>query len=263
MAIAVVQSQGTLTYSGSGSTSGDPTRTDNTFSSAVTTGNAVVVIEWISNYGNWASTITTGAVTDNKGNTYQRVFSLTTTNNVYRNPEVLQMYVAYNVTGGSSFSTISNASSYAFCCCCNLSYVTLYSSMISYEISGLGASNPIGAYSTNQGSYLSNPSSGSITNSPNAILIGCAGLDSNNSGGPANPWTGTSGFTGPVTSPPPTASSSPIPLAAEYQIVASSSSYSSSMTASQLGANWWYAKAIASFKASGATTPNSNFMVFF
>jgi len=262
MAIAVVQSQGALTSSGSG-TSGDPTRTDNTFSSAVTTGNAVVVIEWISNYLGRASTITTGAVTDNKGNTYQRVFSLTTTNTQYKNPEVLQMYVAYNVTGGSSFSTISNASSYACCCCGTLSYPTLQSSMISYEISGLGTSNPIDTYSTNQGLYSSNPSSGSITNSPNAILIGCAGLDSNDAGGSAITWTGTSGFTGPVISPPSGTSQSPIPLAAEYQIVASSSSYSSSMRASQPGSSYWYAKAIASFKASGAAAPNSNFMVFF
>ena len=262
MAIAVVQSQGATTSSGSGSTSGDPTRTNNTFSSAVTTGNAVVVIEWISNAGHSASTITTGAVTDNKGNTYQQVFSLTTTNTMFRNPEILQMYVAYNVTGGSSFSTISNASSYVFCCDGTSRYRTMPSSMISYEISGLGTSNPIDTYSTNQGLYSSNPSSGSITNSPNAILIGCAGLDTNN-GGQVITWTGTSGFTGPATSPPSGNLVYNIPLAAEYQIVASSSSYSSSMTASQLGANWWYAKAIASFKASGATTPNSNFMVFF
>ena len=258
MAIAVVQSQGGLTYSGSG-TSVDPTRTDNTFSSAVTTGNAVVVIEWISNSGSWASTPTTGAVTDNKGNTYHQVFSLTTTNTQYKNPEVLQMYVAYNVTGGSSFSTISNASSYAFCCCGNISYLTLQSSMISYEISGLGTSNPIDTYSTNQGLYSSNPSSGSITNSPNAILIGCAGLDSNNFGG-STTWTGTSGFTGPVVSP--AYGSGAIPLAAEYKLVASSSSYSSSMTSSQPGSAYWYGKAIASFKA-GVTNPHSSFMAFF
>jgi len=259
MAISVVQSQGVLTYSGSG-TSGDPYRTDNTFSSAVTTGNAVVVIEWISNYASRVSTITTGAVTDNKGNTYQQVFSLTTTNTLYRNPEVLQMYVAYNVTGGSSFSTISNASSFACCCCGNLSYGTLQSNMVSYEISGLGTSNPIDTYSTNQGSYASNPSSGSITNSPNAILIGCAGLDSNSMS--SINWTGTSGFTGPVTSPPPRINVNFITLAAEFKIVASSGSYSSSMTASQPGSAYWYAKAIASFKA-GVTNPHSSFMAFF
>jgi hypothetical protein len=260
MTIAVVQSQGAVTSSGSGSTSSDPARWNNTFSSAVTTGNAVVVIEWTSAYIGGASPITTGAVTDNKGNTYQRVFSLTTTNTQYKNPEVLQMYVAYNVTGGSSFSTINNASSYAFCCCCNLSYPTLQSSMISYEISGLGTSNPIDTYSTNQGLYSSNPSSGSITNSPNAILIGCAGLDSNNAGGTAQSWTGTSGFTGPVISQG-FGYGSPIPVAAEYKIVASSSSYSSSMTASN-AASYWYAKAIASFKA-GVTNPHSSFMAFF
>jgi len=260
MAIAVVQSQGTLTYSGS-NTSGDPTRTDNKFSSAVTTGNAVVVIEWISN--SWgASPPTTGAVTDNKGNTYHQVFSLTTTNTQYRGPEVLQMYVAYNVTGGSSFSTISNASSYSYCCCGTFQYPTLPSSMVSYEISGLGSSNPIDTYSTNQGSYLSNPSSGSITNSPNAILIGCAGLDSNNAGGPAITWTSTSGFTGPISSPPPTGSAVAIPLGTEYKIVSSSGSYSSSMTAPSTGAAYWYAKAIASFKV-GVTNPHSSFMAFF
>lgn len=92
MALAVAQSITNQHF-------GNVDTTNASFGSAVTAGSLVVVCVWGYHAGASATMWPTGAVTDNKGNTYNRVATRAADTNVS-----CAIYYAYNVSGGASFT---------------------------------------------------------------------------------------------------------------------------------------------------------------